>query len=207
MLGSMVVNLMRELQVVHSGPWFCLSSMKRPPTFGAERSQDRCQTGARDPDHAGAVAGDGAGSMEPAKFRRCSVLLTFQEFACPRLMRDTGGVDSSMRPQTRNRQGKSNRGHRTNPGASRCLVMRHREQQSIGPMSTQRAHGFAICPALPLMPTTAAGPSEVPTSRKRPTREDAVRIAKAKISRRQSLRMQREAQKARMAYLRESISR
>jgi hypothetical protein len=76
--------------------------------------------------------------------------------------------------------------------------MRHREQKSVGPMSNQRAQDFAISPALPRMPT-ASEPAEVPASLKRATREDAIRLAKAKISRRRSLRMQREAQKGQSA--------
>jgi hypothetical protein len=46
---------------------------------------------------------------------------------------------------------------------------------------------------------TASEPAEGPASRKPATREDAVRMAKAKISRRRSLRMQREAQKGQNA--------
>jgi hypothetical protein len=103
-----------------------------------------------------------------------------------------------MRPQARKPPPEVKSGGRTNPVSSRCVVMRHRRQKSVGPMSNQRAHDFAICPALPLMPT-ALRPSEGPTSRKRATREDALRIAKAKISRRRSLKMQREAQKAQKA--------
>jgi hypothetical protein len=87
---------------------------------------------------------------------------------------------------------------RTNPASSRCVIMRHREQKSVGPMSNQRAQDFAISPALPRMPT-ASEPAEVPASLKRATREDAIRLAKAKISRRRSLRMQREAQKGQSA--------
>lgn len=66
-------------------------------------------------------------------------------------------------------------------------------------MSNQRARDFAISPALPLMPTAASEAAEAPASRKLATREDAVRMAKAKISRRRSLRMQREAQKSQNA--------
>jgi hypothetical protein len=76
--------------------------------------------------------------------------------------------------------------------------MRHREQKSVGPMSTQRAQDFVISPALPRMPT-ASEPAEAPASLKRATREDAMRLAKAKISRRRSLKMQREAQKGQNA--------
>ena len=85
---------------------------------------------------------------------------------------------------------------RTNPGSGRCLIMRHKTQISAGPMSNQRSRDFAISPSLPLMPA-AAEPSEGPTSRQQATRADAVRSAKARISRRRSLEMQREAQKAR----------
>jgi hypothetical protein len=65
-------------------------------------------------------------------------------------------------------------------------------------MSNQRAQDFAISPALPRMPTTSE-PAEAPASLKQATREDAMRFAKAKISRRRSLKMQREAQKGQNA--------
>jgi hypothetical protein len=83
----------------------------------------------------------------------------------------------------------------TNLAPSRYVVMRIREKKSVGPMSIQPGRYVTICPALPLMPT-AGEPSETPPSRKRDTRSDAVRVAKAKISRRRSLKKQREAQKA-----------
>jgi hypothetical protein len=83
----------------------------------------------------------------------------------------------------------------TNLAPSRYVVMRIREKKSVDPMSIQPGRYVTICPALPLMPT-AGEPSETPTSRKRDTRSDAVRVAKAKISRRRSLKKQREAQKA-----------
>jgi hypothetical protein len=141
--------------------------------------------------------GDGA-SMEPAKFPLCSVLLTFQRINVLVTNEDTRGTDPLMRPQARKPPPEVKSGGRTNSASSRCVVMRHRQQKSVGPMSNQRAHDFAICSTLPLMPT-ALRPSEGPTSPKRATREDAVRIAKAKISRRRSLKMQREAQKAQNA--------
>jgi hypothetical protein len=45
-----------------------------------------------------------------------------------------------------------------------------------------------------MMPATGAE-TKTPLPKKRPTRADAVRIAKARIMRRNSLRMQRQAQK------------
>jgi hypothetical protein len=56
-------------------------------------------------------------------------------------------------------------------------------------------HGsIAPTPLLPMMPT-AGGHTKAPYPKKRPTRTEAVRIAKARIMRRNSLRKQRQAQK------------
>ncbi len=63
-----------------------------------------------------------------------------------------------------------------------------------GPMRTQSIERAttAATPALPMMPT--AGKLKKPFRPKpQPTRTDGVRVAKAKISRRNSLRKQREA--------------
>jgi hypothetical protein len=57
------------------------------------------------------------------------------------------------------------------------------------------AHGsIAPTPLQPMMP--AAGAQKItPYAKKRPTRTEAIRIAKARIMRRNSLRKQRQAQK------------
>jgi hypothetical protein len=67
---------------------------------------------------------------------------------------------------------------------------------SPGPMSMQPvAHGsIASTPLLPMMPTVNAQ-QKTPYPKKRPTRSEAVQIAKARIMRRNSLRKQRQAQK------------
>lgn len=70
-----------------------------------------------------------------------------------------------------------------------------RQKALVGPMNTQTARHLTICAALPLIPTPGARCDASP-SRKQPNRNDAVRFAKAKISRRRSLKKQREAQKA-----------
>jgi hypothetical protein len=48
--------------------------------------------------------------------------------------------------------------------------------------------------ALPMMPMVGK-PMKAPQPKKQPTRTEAVRAAKAKITRRESLRKQRDAQK------------
>jgi hypothetical protein len=57
-------------------------------------------------------------------------------------------------------------------------------------------HGATMpAPVLPAMPATNGAEDPKPLPKARPTRTEAVRIAKAKIMRRNSLRMQRKAQK------------
>jgi hypothetical protein len=67
---------------------------------------------------------------------------------------------------------------------------------SPGPMSVQPVeHGsIAPTPLLPMMPAAGAQ-QNAPYPKQRPTRTEAVRIAKARIMRRNSLRKQRQAQK------------
>jgi hypothetical protein len=63
-----------------------------------------------------------------------------------------------------------------------------------GPMTTQPLRRGSVMPtqALPMMP--AAGKAlNAPHPKKQPTRTEAVRAAKAKITRRESLRKQRDA--------------
>ena len=70
---------------------------------------------------------------------------------------------------------------------------------SAGPMTMQpREHG-AIMPTqgLPMMPT-AGKPAKTLQPKQQPTRTEAVRAAKAKRMRRNSLRKQRDAQKGNM---------
>ena len=75
------------------------------------------------------------------------------------------------------------------------MSLTKKQKTLVGPMNTQTAQHLTICAALPLMPTAGAH-CDASTSRKQPNRDDAVRLAKAKISRRRSLKKQREAQKA-----------
>ena len=74
--------------------------------------------------------------------------------------------------------------------------MPRRKSSFTGPMKVQPVeHGsIAPTPLLPMMPT-AGGHTKTPLPKERPTRADAVRIAKARIMRRNSLRKQRQAQK------------
>ena len=73
---------------------------------------------------------------------------------------------------------------------------------SVGPMNTQPAeHGSFAAPMLPRMPGpiedpgAPSPPKKITSPKKRQTRTDAVRLAKARIMRRNSLRKQRLAQK------------
>jgi hypothetical protein len=65
-----------------------------------------------------------------------------------------------------------------------------------GPMSTQPVERGSIMPtqALPMMPM-AGKAMKAPQPKKQPTRTEAVRAARAKITRRESLRKQRDAQR------------
>jgi hypothetical protein len=64
-----------------------------------------------------------------------------------------------------------------------------------GPMSTQPVQIAAICPSLPLMPIVGDG-SKTFKPRKRAPGMDAAANAEATITRRKSLKKQREGQKA-----------
>jgi hypothetical protein len=76
------------------------------------------------------------------------------------------------------------------------FLMPKSKPTSTGPMNMQPAeHGsIAPTPLLPMMPT-AGEQNNAPYPKKRPTRTEAVLIAKARITRRNSLRKQRQAQK------------
>jgi hypothetical protein len=54
----------------------------------------------------------------------------------------------------------------------------------------------AMSSTLPLMPAVGAGKKTPKPEKRRPTRLESVRAAKAKISRRKSLQKQRDGQKA-----------
>jgi hypothetical protein len=73
--------------------------------------------------------------------------------------------------------------------------MRRNKPTSTGPMSVQPVqHGSIAATQLRMEPT--AGAETQPTRPKKPSpRTEAVRIAKARIMRRNSLRKQRQAQK------------
>lgn len=81
-----------------------------------------------------------------------------------------------------------------NNGNQSALSGMPKDKSISGPMRTQSIarEATAATPALPMMPT--AGKQKKPARPKpQPTRTDGVRVAKAKISRRNSLRKQREA--------------
>jgi hypothetical protein len=82
------------------------------------------------------------------------------------------------------------------PGGNELSGMPESKPTPTGPMSTQPVGRGAIMPtqALPMMPT-AGKATTAPQPKKQPTRTEAVRAAKAKITRRESLRKQRDAQR------------
>jgi hypothetical protein len=64
-----------------------------------------------------------------------------------------------------------------------------------GPMSVQPVQHGSIAPTQVRMQPTAGAETQRPHSKKQTPRTEAVRIAKARIMRRNSLRKQRQAQK------------
>jgi hypothetical protein len=94
------------------------------------------------------------------------------------------------------RKGSKSRANKTENNA--LFVMARQKLKSTGPMGIQPSfHGstmpFPLQPAMPAPIATDA--SVTPSPKTKPTRTDAVRIAKARIMRRNSLRKQRQAQK------------
>ena len=85
------------------------------------------------------------------------------------------------------------------------MSLTKKQRTCAGPMSTQTSQHLTICAALPLMPKSGEH-CDTSTIRKQTNRNDAVRAAKAEISRRRSLKKQREEQTAHL-YFRESSSR
>jgi len=77
--------------------------------------------------------------------------------------------------------------------------MPNRKSTSTGPMTMQPLERGSIMPTrgLPIMPTVGRA-AETPQPKQEPTRTEAVRAAKARITRRNSLRKQRDAQKGNM---------
>jgi hypothetical protein len=73
--------------------------------------------------------------------------------------------------------------------------MPKRKPTSAGPMSVQPGAHSSIAPTQLLMMPTAEAGTKTPLSKERSPRAEAVRIAKARIMRRNSLRKQRQAQK------------
>jgi len=70
---------------------------------------------------------------------------------------------------------------------------------STGPMRVQPTEQGSIVPMLPLMPSVGEGTkTQAPLRKKHLTRTEAVRAAKARITRQSSLRKQRDAQKERL---------
>jgi hypothetical protein len=77
--------------------------------------------------------------------------------------------------------------------------MRKNKPKSTGPMTMQPRERGAIMPTqgLPMMPSVGK-PLTAPQPKQQPTRTEAVRAAKARTMRRNSLRKQRDAQKGNM---------
>jgi hypothetical protein len=74
-------------------------------------------------------------------------------------------------------------------------MMPKRKPTSAGPMTMQPvAHG-SIAPTQSLMMPAAGAGTKIPLPKKQSPRSEAVRAAKARIMRRDSLRKQRQAQK------------
>jgi hypothetical protein len=76
------------------------------------------------------------------------------------------------------------------------LSMMPKNKPTAGPMRTQPIGRASIVqtPVLPRMPATGEA-TALMKPKKKPTRADGVRVAKAKITRRNSLRRQRDALK------------
>jgi hypothetical protein len=69
-----------------------------------------------------------------------------------------------------------------------------KNKPTAGPMRTQPIERASIMPTpvLPMMPTAGKAKTSM-APKQRPTRADRIRVAKAKITRRNSLRKQRDA--------------
>jgi hypothetical protein len=81
-------------------------------------------------------------------------------------------------------------------GGNALSSMEPRTPASAGPMNTQQpGDRGSAAPMLPRMPTTGGDDPKRPLPKTRSTATDAIRLAKAKIMRRNSLRKQRLAQK------------
>jgi hypothetical protein len=103
---------------------------------------------------------------------------------------------SESRPSLKSRRRRGVAG--LNEVARKALFRMPKSKPTIGPMRTQPGERTSIMPTqvLPAMP--AAGKKSAAAQRKqepkqKPTRSEAVRTAKARISRRNSLQKQREA--------------
>jgi hypothetical protein len=81
-------------------------------------------------------------------------------------------------------------------GAKVLSEMTKGKRTSTGPMNTQQIQIAPICPGLPLMPIAGDEP-KASKSRKRAAGMDAAAKAEAMITRRKSLKKQREGQKIR----------
>ena len=70
-----------------------------------------------------------------------------------------------------------------------------KNKPTAGPMRTQPIERASIMPTpvLPMMPTAGKAKTTSMESKQKPTRADGIRVAKAKITRRNSLRKQRDA--------------
>ena len=81
-------------------------------------------------------------------------------------------------------------------GSNELSLMAKSKSPSIGPMSVQPVEHSSTAPnQLPAMASTIGEEKKTPLPKNQQARMDAVRVAKARIMRRNSLRKQRQAQK------------
>jgi hypothetical protein len=81
-------------------------------------------------------------------------------------------------------------------GSTELSLMAKSKSPSIGPMSVQPIEHSSTAPTqLLAMVPTVGGQQRTPLPKKQQARADAVRVANARIMRRNSLRKQRQAQK------------
>jgi hypothetical protein len=81
-------------------------------------------------------------------------------------------------------------------GSNELSLMAKSKSPSIGPMSVQPIeHSLTARNQLPTMMSTRGEDKRTPLPKNQQARMDAIRVAKARIMRRNSLRKQRQAQK------------
>jgi len=107
-------------------------------------------------------------------------------------------ADTSVSERYRNKKGGSRGPHSTSIVIDLLAVFRMPKSKPspTGPMRTQPTQNGSTMPTqvLPMMPTVGEQ-RKTPQSKQKPTRTEAVRAAQARITRRNSLRKQRDTQK------------